>query len=108
MKGESSVELLAKARAGDDEALERLLQYHVPRLRRWATGRLPAWARDRLAANRLLEWTHIVSRHLLVQRHRRRPAVGPADRVPDAVDQGLAQIGLEGALVLWVEALYLL
>ncbi len=47
MKGESSVELLAKVRAGDDEALERLLQYHVPRLRRWATGRLPAWARDR-------------------------------------------------------------
>ena len=57
MKGESSVELLAKVRAGDDEALERLLRYHVPRLRRWATGRLPAWARDRDDTDDLVQET---------------------------------------------------
>jgi RNA polymerase sigma factor (sigma-70 family) len=57
VKGESSVELLAKVRAGDDEALERLLQYHVPRLRRWATGRLPAWARDRDDTDDLVQET---------------------------------------------------
>lgn len=34
-------------RAGDSTALDRLLARHLPRLRRWASGRLPAWARDR-------------------------------------------------------------
>lgn len=57
MKGETSVELLAKVRAGDDEALERLLAHHVPRLRRWATGRLPAWARDRDDTDDLVQET---------------------------------------------------
>jgi RNA polymerase sigma-70 factor, ECF subfamily len=45
--GESSIELLAKARAGDNQALERLLDRQLPKLRRWARGRLPRWARDR-------------------------------------------------------------
>lgn len=43
---EKTVELLRKARGGDDDALEVLLKRHVPRLRRWARGRLPRWARD--------------------------------------------------------------
>ena len=43
---ESSVELLERARAGDSEALDRLLGRYLPRLRRWASGRLPHWARD--------------------------------------------------------------
>jgi len=47
MNGESSFELLARARGGDGTALDRLLERHLPRLRRWASGRLPAWARDR-------------------------------------------------------------
>ena len=46
MTAESSVELLARARTGDDRALEELLARHVPALRRWARGRLPRWARD--------------------------------------------------------------
>lgn len=42
---ENTVELLAKARQGDHEALERLLQRTIPPLRRWARGRLPPAAR---------------------------------------------------------------
>jgi RNA polymerase sigma-70 factor (ECF subfamily) len=44
--GETSVELLERVRQGDQAALERLLRRHLPALRRWATGRLPRWARD--------------------------------------------------------------
>ncbi len=43
---ESSVELLQLARAGDEQALGRLLERYLPRLRRWASGRLPRKARD--------------------------------------------------------------
>jgi len=39
-------DLLDRARAGDHDALNRLLERHVPPLRRWASGRLPRWARD--------------------------------------------------------------
>ena len=42
---ESSVSLLRRAQAGDREALDRLFARYRPSLRRWATGRLPAWAR---------------------------------------------------------------
>lgn len=45
-KGESSGELLAKAKAGDSRALDALMARYLPRLRRWASGRLPQWARD--------------------------------------------------------------
>src|SRR6187399_3078796 len=43
---DSSVRLLARARAGDPTALDELMGRHLPRLRRWASGRLPRWARD--------------------------------------------------------------
>jgi RNA polymerase sigma-70 factor (ECF subfamily) len=43
---ESTFVLLARARAGDDRALEPLFARYLPRLRRWASGRLPRWARD--------------------------------------------------------------
>ncbi len=59
MNGESSIELLAKARAGDEDALDRLLAQHLPRLRRWASGRLPAWARDRGDTDDLVQETVI-------------------------------------------------
>jgi RNA polymerase sigma-70 factor (ECF subfamily) len=39
-------ELLNRARAGDAEALDQLLERQIPPLRRWASGRLPRWARD--------------------------------------------------------------
>jgi RNA polymerase sigma-70 factor, ECF subfamily len=40
------VELLARIRAGDAEALNRLLARHLPALQRWARGRLPSGVRD--------------------------------------------------------------
>jgi RNA polymerase sigma-70 factor (ECF subfamily) len=43
---ESSLDLLARARSGDRAALDVLMARHLPRLRRWASGRLPRWARD--------------------------------------------------------------
>lgn len=39
-------QLLARARAGDSQALERLFARHLPPLQRWARGRLPKWARQ--------------------------------------------------------------
>src|ERR1051325_1318914 len=41
----TSVELLARARAGDDLALNDLCARYLPRLQKWAHGRLPQWAR---------------------------------------------------------------
>jgi RNA polymerase sigma-70 factor, ECF subfamily len=43
---QSTFTLLERARAGDSEALERLFERHRKPLQRWATGRLPQWARD--------------------------------------------------------------
>ena len=42
---ESTIRLLERARAGDADALERLVARHLTPLRRWARGRLPQWAR---------------------------------------------------------------
>ena len=43
---DSTFELIARARKGDEEALERLFARHLKPLQRWASGRLPRWARD--------------------------------------------------------------
>jgi RNA polymerase sigma factor (sigma-70 family) len=42
----SSLTLLQLAQAGDQAALETLVARYRPRLERWASGRLPRWARD--------------------------------------------------------------
>ena len=42
----TSLALLEQVRGGDPQALNRLLQRYLPRLSRWASGRLPRWARD--------------------------------------------------------------
>ena len=44
--GSTSLRLLLRARSGDRDALEQLFERLVPSLKRWATGRLPRWARD--------------------------------------------------------------
>lgn len=41
-----SEELLQRARAGDDSALDQLFARYVPRLHRWAHRRVPVWARN--------------------------------------------------------------
>jgi RNA polymerase sigma factor (sigma-70 family) len=54
-KADSSVDLLLKAQSGDDEALNRLLARYLPRLRRWAKGRLPAGLRSMLDTGDLVQ-----------------------------------------------------
>jgi RNA polymerase sigma-70 factor (ECF subfamily) len=43
---DTTVQLLDRARAGDQEALDTLFSRHLEPLRRWASGRLPRWARS--------------------------------------------------------------
>ena len=54
---EASVVLLERARSGDRLALERLCDRYLPRLRRWASGRLPSTARDLVDTNDLAQET---------------------------------------------------
>ena len=53
----TSVELLARARGGDDLALNDLCARYLPRLQKWAHGRLPAWARGALDTHDLVQDT---------------------------------------------------
>jgi RNA polymerase sigma factor (sigma-70 family) len=45
-EAESTLHLIQRYRSGDREALDQLFARHLPRLQRWAKGRLPKWARD--------------------------------------------------------------
>jgi len=62
---ESTVELLARVRQGDRDALDRLIARCLPPLRRWARGRLPSAARGVLDTQDLVQDTILSSlRHL--------------------------------------------
>ena len=52
---ESSVELLVKAQSGDADALNTLLVRYLPRLTRWASGRLPSGLRSMLDTGDLVQ-----------------------------------------------------
>ncbi|HUG52940.1 MAG TPA: sigma-70 family RNA polymerase sigma factor [Vicinamibacteria bacterium] len=54
---ESTFDLLERVRAGDSGALDTLLGRYLPRLRRWARGRLPRWARDMADTDDLVQET---------------------------------------------------
>ena len=54
---ESTLDLLQRARAGDRQALDLLFARYVPLLRRWASGRLPQWARDMADTHDLVQET---------------------------------------------------
>lgn len=54
---ESTFELLTRARVGDDEAVNQLFARYLPRLRRWARGRLPQWARQATDTQDLVQET---------------------------------------------------
>jgi RNA polymerase sigma factor (sigma-70 family) len=56
---ESTVQLLARARAGDQRALDEVLARAIPSLKRWASGRLPHWARDMVDTDDLVQDTVI-------------------------------------------------
>jgi RNA polymerase sigma-70 factor (ECF subfamily) len=101
----STIELLALARRGDRSALNLLFERHHSRLRRWASGRLPAWARDLADTDDLVQDTLLQTFRRLdafdargvgalnaylrqavlnrvrdeLRRYRRRPAIGGLD-----------------------------
>ena len=56
-EAESTFRLIERFRGGDRQALETLFERHLPRLQRWARGRLPGWARDRADTQDLVQET---------------------------------------------------
>jgi RNA polymerase sigma factor (sigma-70 family) len=69
-EAESSVTLVLRAKQGDGSALERLCERYLPRLRRWAHGRLPRSSRSSLD-------THDLAQDTLTGVVRRLPAFEP-------------------------------
>ena len=51
--------LLERAKGGNRDALDSLFARHIPLLRRWASGRLPRWARDIADTSDLVQETVI-------------------------------------------------
>jgi RNA polymerase sigma-70 factor, ECF subfamily len=59
MDCKTSVRLFGRARDGDQQALDELLQRYLPRLQRWASGRLPRSTRDLTDTDDLVQDTII-------------------------------------------------
>lgn len=57
----SSVALLLRAQNGDAAARNELCARYLPRLRRWAHGRVPIWARDHLDTDDFVQETLVRS-----------------------------------------------
>jgi RNA polymerase sigma factor (sigma-70 family) len=57
----SSLSLVRRAKEGDSRATDELCDRYLPRLRRWAHGRLPGWARGYLDTEDLVQDTLIRS-----------------------------------------------
>lgn len=55
LSSESSIDLVVKARAGDEDALNRLLERYLPRLRRWASARMPSSGRTMLETGDIVQ-----------------------------------------------------
>jgi RNA polymerase sigma-70 factor (ECF subfamily) len=53
----SSSALILRARGGDTDARNELCARYLPRLRRWAHGRLPPWAREHLDTEDIVQDT---------------------------------------------------
>src|SRR5262245_31719231 len=53
----STTRLFERARKGDRDALEALFARSLPALRRWASGRLPRWARSAVDTQDLVQET---------------------------------------------------
>jgi RNA polymerase sigma-70 factor (ECF subfamily) len=109
----STVELIARAQHGDRQALNLLFDRHQAPLRRWASGRLPAWARDLADTDDLVQDTLLHTLRRLdafaaqrsgalfaylrqavvnrirdeLRRHRRRPETGQLDENVMAADE---------------------
>ena len=57
LEPESTFSLLERARAGDRHAIELLVARHRAPLQRWASGRLPRWARGMVETQDLVQET---------------------------------------------------
>jgi RNA polymerase sigma factor (sigma-70 family) len=55
--GDTTIRLLERARAGDATAVEQLFARLIPKLERWASGRLPRWARGNVDTSDLVQET---------------------------------------------------
>ena len=113
-----TADLIERAKHGDHEAVDMLFARHIPLLRRWATGRLPHWARDLADTGDLVQATALDAfrslnkfevrgdgalqaylRQALMNRirdelrraHRRPPATELADDVPERAASPLEQ-----------------
>jgi RNA polymerase sigma factor (sigma-70 family) len=53
----ATADLIERARHGDREAVDILFARHIPVLRKWASGRLPHWARDLADTSDLVQMT---------------------------------------------------
>lgn len=51
----STLDLLTRVRDGDDRALDQLIARYLPELTRWASGRLPHWARHAVDTDDLVQ-----------------------------------------------------
>jgi RNA polymerase sigma-70 factor (ECF subfamily) len=56
---DSTSDLLGRARAGDAQALEQLFGRYLGPLERWASGRLPSWARGMVDTGDIVQETVI-------------------------------------------------
>jgi RNA polymerase sigma-70 factor (ECF subfamily) len=56
---ESTGQLIERARTGDAQAIARLCELHLKPLQRWASGRLPRWARSLTDTDDLVQDTLI-------------------------------------------------
>jgi RNA polymerase sigma-70 factor (ECF subfamily) len=63
-EAESSFSLVERACTGDERALDQLCARYLPRLQRWAHGRLPGWARGAFDTQDLVQETlaHVAAR----------------------------------------------
>lgn len=63
--GERTLDLLARAKAGDRASIDALYERCLPALRKWARGRLPRYARDLADTHDLVQETVYHSLHRL-------------------------------------------
>ena len=68
-----SMELLTFVQSGDDLALDVLCARYLPALERWATGRLPAGARDLLETGDIVQETVVRSLRTIDRFEHQRP-----------------------------------
>ena len=86
---ESSFRLLQRAQAGNREAVEQLMERYLPRLKRWASGRLPREARDLVPTPPISSRTRCSTRSGASRRCRRAATAGCRPIFRQAVMNGI-------------------